>query len=130
MNYTCLDSWAVLAWMNEETFAADAVTEAYRSGRPVMSWMNAAEVFYHVERRSGPAAAASAINTMRTSTDLELPTERRILEAARLKTSYPIALADCFAISCAADNDAVLYTGDPEIIEIADLPCEVRDLRA
>ena len=52
-----------------------------------------------------------------------------IFEVALVKTKHPIALADCFAISTAADNDAVLFTGDPEIIAIADLPCEVRDLR-
>lgn len=95
-----------------------------------MSWINAAEVWYRVQRAHGESDAVAVINSMRTSTDLELPTERRIIEAARLKAAHPIALADCFAISCAADNDAVLCTGDPEILEISDLPCEIRDLRA
>lgn len=69
------------------------------------------------------------VNKLRLDFDCELPTERRIVEAALLKAAHPIALADCFAISTAADNDAVLFTGDPEILAIAGLPCEVRDLR-
>lgn len=95
-----------------------------------MSWVNVAEVFYRVSRNAGEPVAVQRVNAMRSELDLELPTERRIVEAARLKAAHPIALADCFAISCAADNDAVLYTGDPEILAIKDLPCEVRDLRA
>lgn len=130
MTYVCLDSWAILAWMKGHPAATIAVGDAYRSRRPVMSWINAAEVYYRVERDQSQNEAVSVINTMRSSTDLELPTERRILEAARLKAAHPIALADCFAISCAADNDAVLYTGDPEVLELKDLPCAVRDLRS
>lgn len=47
-----------------------------------------------------------------------------------LKAEHPIALADCLAVALAADEDAELLTGDPEIIEKAEeLPCKVVDLR-
>lgn len=95
-----------------------------------MSWLNLAEVYYRLEREAGEKRAVETVNELRMALDLELPTERRILEAARFKAKNPIALADCFAISTAADNGAVLYTGDPEILKIKDLPCDVRDLRA
>ncbi len=124
-----LDSWAVLEWLqgNEPAFA---VVEAARtSGRPLMSWINTAEVFYRVSRVRDAEVATEYVNEFRFEFDLELPTERRILEAARLKAVHPIALADCFAISCAADHDATLLTGDPEILAIQDLPCRVQDLR-
>lgn len=96
----------------------------------MMSWMNLAEVYYRIDRDHGETRAVETVNEMRFALDLELPTERRILEAARLKAKNSIAFADCFAIFCAADNDAVLYTGDPEILGLKALPCEVRDLRS
>jgi predicted nucleic acid-binding protein len=41
-----------------------------------------------------------------------------------------MALADCFAVALAADEEAELLTGDPEIIDRAEqLPCRVVDLR-
>jgi hypothetical protein len=49
---------------------------------------------------------------------------------ASLKAEHPIALADCFAIALAGEGEAVLMTGDPEIVDRGrDLPCEVKDLR-
>ena len=48
-----------------------------------------------------------------------------------LKAEHPIALADCFAIALAAEEQAALLTGDPEIIDrTVELPCKVVDLRA
>jgi PIN domain nuclease of toxin-antitoxin system len=44
----CLDSWAVLAWLEGEEPAASRVQEALVS-RPVMSWINVGEVAYVVE---------------------------------------------------------------------------------
>lgn len=105
------------------------VDESLASHRPLMSWMNLAEVHYRTHRDQGLDAATAVINKLRVAFDCELPTERRIIEAALIKAVHPIALADCFAISTAADNDAALFTGDPEIIDIEALPCEVRDLR-
>lgn len=91
--------------------------------------MNLGEVYYVIRRNHGAVKAAEVVNDLRFPLDCELPTERRILKSMELKAEHPIAIADCFAISTAADNDAVLYTGDPEILAINDLPCEVRDLR-
>ena len=92
--------------------------------------MNLAEVFYRVSRDQGQKQAVEVLNELRIQLDCELPTDRRIVEAAILKAAHPIAFADCFAISTAADNGCVLYTGDPEILEITGLACEVRDLRS
>lgn len=125
----CLDSWAVIAWLKSESPAADVVESAVASERPVVSWINLAEVRYHVQRALGDRHATRVINKMRHLFVCELPTEGRIIEASRIKAEHPIALADCFAISTAADHGAVLYTGDPEILAIRDLPCEIRDLR-
>lgn len=119
----------MIAWLDGEQPATEIVESAL-DPRPVINWINLAEVFYRISREHGESKAIELLNEMRMQFDCELPTERRIIEAAQVKAAHPIAMADCFAISAAADNDCVLYTGDPEIISRAEsLPCEIRDLR-
>ena len=50
----CLDSWAVLAWLDGEEPAAEVVQRSLDQGRPVMSWVNLVEVEYRVRRQHGP----------------------------------------------------------------------------
>ena len=53
-----------------------------------------------------------------------------MVEAARLKARFPIALGDCFALATAAAHGLTLWTGDPEILDLDDPPCDLEDLRA
>ncbi|MDP2712738.1 MAG: PIN domain-containing protein [Solirubrobacteraceae bacterium] len=124
----CLDSWAILAWLDGEQPALSRVTDLIAS-RPVVSWVNLVEVYYRVERDHGRAAADDTIAALRASLAPDLPGTARMLEVARLKARAPIALGDCFAMATAAAHDLVLLTGDPEILELADSPCRVEDLR-
>jgi hypothetical protein len=52
-----------------------------------------------------------------------------MIEVACLEARAPIALGDCFAVTTAAAHDLPLLTGDPEIIDLAERPCQVEDLR-
>lgn len=123
----CLDSGAVIAWLDgEPPRAADAVATALRS-QPSMSWVNAIEVACHVERLAGRAAANRTIASMRRRIRLDLPNEARMLEVASIKARHAIALAGCFAVATAAGS--VLWTGDPEILRARGLPCRTRDIR-
>ena len=124
----CLDSWAVLAWLDGESPAYERV-ESVVHERPVMSWVNAVEVYYRVERDHGRTEADAVLRDLRPVVELDLPGTTRMVETARLKATFPIALGDCFAIATAAARDLPLLTGDPEILDRADLPCEVEDLR-
>lgn len=124
----CLDAWAVLAWLDGEQPAYEQV-EAELAERPLMSWVNAVEVYYRLERDHGRPAADDVLGSLRTALDLELPTQSRMIETARIKAVVPIALGDCFAIATAAARNLPLFTGDPEILDREDLPCDVRDLR-
>jgi uncharacterized protein with PIN domain len=125
----CLDSWVVLAWLDGESPACERV-EALLEERPVMSWVNAVEVYHRLERDHGRRAADDVLSEMRIAFDVELPGTSRMIETARLKARLPIALGDCFAIATAAAHGLPLLTGDPEIIGRDDLPCAVVDLRA
>jgi predicted nucleic acid-binding protein len=124
----CLDSWAVLAWLDGEQPARDRV-ESLLDARPVICWVNAVEVYCRVERDHGRTQAEEVLGELRKALTVELPGTTRMIETARLKAKFPIALADCFAIATAQAHDLTLLTGDPEILD-RDVPCRVEDLRA
>ena len=124
----CLDSWAVLAWLDGEEPSMSRV-ESVIGERPVISWVNLVEVYYRVERDHGRAAADEALADLRASLTADLPGTARMIEAGRIKAGAAIALGDCFAIATASARGLVLWTGDPEIIHLPDRPCEVDDLR-
>ncbi len=124
----CLDSWAILAWLDGEEPALSRI-EGLVANRPLVCWVNLVEVHYRVERDHGRVAADETLSALREALSLELPGTARMIEAARLKARVPIALGDCFAIATAAAHDLVLLTGDPEIIGIDEPPCRIEDLR-
>jgi predicted nucleic acid-binding protein len=126
----CLDSWAVLAWLDGEEPAAKIVQGAIEHERPVISWINLVEVQYRTTRDHGRQEADAVLAELRPLVTEDLPGISAMREVARLKAENPIALADCFAVALAAEESAVLLTGDPEIIDRAEvLPCQVKDLR-
>jgi predicted nucleic acid-binding protein len=126
----CLDSWAVLAWLDGEEPAAKIVQGAIEGERPAISWINLVEVQYRTTRDHGRQEADAVLAELRPLVNEDLPGISAMREVARLKAENPIALADCFAVALAAEESAVLLTGDPEIIDRAEeLPCEVKDLR-
>jgi predicted nucleic acid-binding protein len=124
----CLDSWAVLAWLDGDEPAAGAVQEAFEAGRPWMSWLNVGEVAYQLERRHGADEASLVIGRLRAAVAIDDVTPDRVFAAAHIKAAHPIAFADCFVAATAAARDATLYTSDPELLD-REVGCRVRDLR-
>lgn len=125
----CLDSWAILRWLEGEEPAAGRVERALET-RPIMSWINLGEVFYVVHRAAGADRAGAVVGDLRHRLRLDLPTEARVLEAAAIKARHALAYADAFAIATAVAHDAGLLTGDPEILEEVDPTWQVVDLRS
>lgn len=123
----CLDSWAILSWLEGNSPASDRVEIAMQT-RPIMSWINLGEVSYILERRAGLREAQRVIQILRPQLMLDLPSESRVLAAARLKAQFPLAYADAFAIATAVAHKATLLTGDPEIIN-GDPKWPILDLR-
>jgi predicted nucleic acid-binding protein len=127
----CLDSWAVLAWLDGEEPAAGVVERTVKRERPAMSWMNLVEVHYRTIRDHGRQEADQVLVELRPLVTESLPGIAAMRSVSSLKAEHPIALADCFAVTLAAEEEAELLTGDPEIINRAkQLPCTVVDLRA
>jgi predicted nucleic acid-binding protein len=127
----CLDSWAVLAWLDGEEPAAGVVERTINRERPAMSWMNLVEVHYRAIRDHGRQEADQVLAELRPRITESLPGIATMRAVSLLKAEHPIALADCFAVALAAEEEAELLTGDPEIIDRAgQLPCKVVDLRS
>lgn len=124
-----LDSWAILRYLEDAGPAAAAVADLLDADRPVVSWINLGEVFYVVRRRYGEEEASSTVRDLRDITTAELPTQDRILDAARIKADHPMAYADAFAAATAVAHGAALWTGDPELL-IGGSPWEWNDLRS
>ncbi|MGB7685243.1 MAG: PIN domain-containing protein [Solirubrobacterales bacterium] len=128
---SCLDSWAVLAWLDGDEPAATVVAETLDRERPAMSWLNLVEVHYRTIRDHGRQEADAVLSELRPQITEHLPGVSAMRAVASLKAANPIALADCFAIALADAEGTQLLTGDPEIVDRADeLPCGVVDLRA
>jgi predicted nucleic acid-binding protein len=124
----CLDSWAILRWLEGEEPAAGRVEQSLET-RPIMSWINLGEVFYIIHRSTGVAQARAVARDLRHLLHMDLPSESRVLEAAAIKARYPLAYADAFAIATAVAHGASLLTGDPEILDDGDPDWPVVDLR-
>lgn len=127
----CLDSWAILAWLDGEESAATVVEEVVAAERPAVSWINLVEVEYRLRRDHSVDDANATLAAVRELVAEELPGVARMRAVATLKAEQPVALGGCFAIATAAAAGATLVTGDAEIVERMDrLPCRVRDARA
>lgn len=112
----CLDSWAVLRWLEGAQPASDRVEDLLRD-RPIMSWINLGEVSYVVARAAGKERAADVVGELRVRLRLDEASPQRVLEAAAVKAVHRMAYADAFAVATALAHDAVLLTGDPEILD-------------
>lgn len=123
-----LDSWAVLRLLDGSEPAASRVQDLLGEQQPVMSWINLGEVLYIVSRDQGGAEGEQVLRDLRPLLRVDLPTEGRVLEAARIKAEYPMAYADAFAAATALAHDASLWTGDPELL-LEDAPWRYEDLR-
>lgn len=120
-----LDSWAMLAFFQDELAACDVekiLHEAASSGkRLLMSVVNWGEVYYSVMRDASQEAAelkaremaALPIDIVGVADDLVLARQAAIYKATR-KMSY----ADCFAAALAKHRNAELVTGDREFKEV------------
>lgn len=97
--------------------------------RPIMSWINVGEVAYVTERSAGTELARKVVRDLESILVLDPVTPARVLEAAAIKAAHPMAYADAFALATAAAHDAVLLTGDSDILDAVG-PWPREDLRS
>jgi ribonuclease VapC len=121
-----LDSFAVLALLGREP-GGDAVAELLRraqagEARVLITWVNAGEVAYIIERRWGLERSYTALAILEATALEIVPVERDLaIAAAHIKASHAVAYADAFAAALAQETAAALVTGDPEFKLLEDV---------
>lgn len=118
-----LDSWAVIAYLEDEAAAekvADIIADAHEEAIPLlMTVVNVGEVWYIVARETSPIEADASIKQLRdlgvrfVDADWELAKN-----AGYFKSRNKMSFADCFAAALAKQNKAHLATGDPEFKQV------------
>ncbi len=115
-----LDSWALLAFFEDERPASERVEalllEAQREGYPLLiSIINLGEVWYSVARAYSAAEADHVVeHTLALGVHVVPADWTTTRLAADYKARARIAYADCFALALAKERRATLVTGDPE----------------
>ena len=123
---TCLDSWAVIDWL-EDGPSATSVEKVIPS-RPVISLINVCEVLYILTRKYGDKAIQQVLPALRQKLNFIEVDEELTLSASNIKTTHKMALGDAFCVATALAHNAKILTGDPEIIN-AKGNWKVQDLR-
>jgi predicted nucleic acid-binding protein len=126
MRATVLDSWAIIAWLQGEEPARSTVREILEQaatsggGDVSVSMINIGEVFYLMAKRRGAAVAERFLAEIPTMPIQSLVPDRKlIVDAARLKSKFPVSYADAFAVETARRQKATLVTGDPELLALS-----------
>ena len=128
------DSWAILAGMRGEGEAARTMRRLLRRAgagnlRLLLNVVNLGEVYYRLVQLTDRATADAKLGVIRAAPiEVVAAREPLVLEAARIKASYPLAYADAFAIATARIERAPLLTGDPEILALPRSIVQVRRL--
>jgi len=116
-----LDAWAVLALLQGEEPACSIVSEKLResSSLKYMSWINLGEVYYILFRQYGESEAETTLEEiLQLPITFDEPNIKMIKNAAQIKGNYRLSYADAFAITLTQRLNAILLTGDPEIISL------------
>ena len=119
-----LDAWAVLAFLQGEEPAASRVREVIEgaqdgTARLFISIVNVGEVYYQVGKTRSPKEADSVLADLYLlPMEIISADDDTVLAAARLKMAHVLSYADAFAAVTAQQKDAILLTGDPELIDL------------
>ena len=121
-----LDSYAVLAWIQDEKGAQFVEDLLYRARgheeEVLLNIINLGEIFYRCARVLDIQSARNLLENVRLLPIMIIPSPNDlVLEAAEIKSRYPIAYADAFALASALREKACIVTGDPEFKEVEHL---------
>jgi predicted nucleic acid-binding protein len=122
-----LDAWAVLAFLQGEEPAASRVRQLLHEARGqevelFMSIINLGEVVYRLGKVRGEAEAEETLARIRRLPISIVPaSDDAVWAAVRYKVQYAISYADAFALATAESLGATLATGDPELVELANV---------
>jgi len=119
MEQYVLDSYAILAYLNDEPSAQDVedILQSALSGQAMacMSWINLGEVYYRLQRVYDRQIARQAVEIIKAwPIELLQAEEQLTMMAGDIKARYRLSYADAFAAATAVNTRGVLLTGDFE----------------
>lgn len=114
-----LDSYAVLAYLNDEPAAQDVEDILYLAWNSkvsiYMNWINLGEVYYRLQRVYSRQIARQAIEIIKVwPIELMQADEYLTILAGDIKAGHQLSYADAFAAATAIHTKGILLTGDPE----------------
>lgn len=119
-----LDAWAILAFLQGEEPAASRVREVIEGAqegtvRLFASIVNIGEVYYRIGKLRNQREADSVLKDLYLlPIEMVSADDDTVLEAARLKMKHVLSYADAFAAVTAQQKDAILLTGDLELLAL------------
>jgi len=121
-----LDSFAVLAYLEDETGAAKVEELLARASegqsRLWLSVVNLGEVLYITEREQSMRVAQQVLSAIDQLPVTVVDADRELtLSAAHVKALHSISYADAFAVALAQQKLASICTGVPEFVKVAEL---------
>ncbi|HEV2770307.1 MAG TPA: type II toxin-antitoxin system VapC family toxin [Solirubrobacteraceae bacterium] len=122
-----LDAWAIVALLKGER-AGPRVRTVMADEDAVMSSINLGEAYYILARDFEESRVHDTVHELRRQVRVLDPDFELVLCAAGIKARRPVSYADAFCVATGMRHGAGVWTGDPEIIALADL-VEVVDLR-
>ncbi len=120
-----LDACALLRLAQDEP-GADRVAEiladaASGNARVLLHQINLGEVVYRIAKQFGWTVAERKRGEISLlPIEIAAFTEELFWQAVKLKATYPMSYADCFAAALANKEQAVLLTSDPEFEVLGD----------
>ncbi|MDY6990792.1 MAG: type II toxin-antitoxin system VapC family toxin [Thermodesulfobacteriota bacterium] len=121
-----LDSFAILAWIQNEKGAQKVEDLLYRAqdGREhvLLNIINLGEIYYRCARIRDLSFAKDILEKMKLLPIKIYPCPNDlVLAAAEIKAQYPMGYADAFVVATAIRENARVVTGDPEFKTLAHL---------
>jgi|SRR5687767_3919169 len=118
-----LDSWAVIAYLEDEDAAAkvaDIIADAHDEKIPLlMTVVNAGEVWYIVARQTSAADADGSIKQLRDLGIQFVDADWGLAkDAGYFKSKNKMSFADAFAAALTKQRKAHLVTGDQEFKQV------------
>jgi predicted nucleic acid-binding protein len=121
-----LDSFAVLAWIQDEKGAQVVEDILYRAQngkeQVLLNIINLGEIYYRCARIQDSSFARDILDKMKLLPVKIYPCpDDLVLAAAEIKAEYPIAYADAFVVATAIRENARVITADPEFKRVEHL---------
>ena len=123
---TLLDSFAVLAWIQDENGAGIVEKLLYTAEETreklLLNIINVGEIYYRCARIEGLPFARDILEKLKLLPISIYPCPNElVLQASEIKAEYPIAYADAFIVATALKENDRVITGDPEFKRVEHL---------